>query len=532
MTPQTLVDIDTRCTSHMHTDVVVLGSGIAGLYTALLISERHRVVLVAKNTLSESNTRYAQGGIAAVFAADDSPLWHRNDTIEAGAGLCDARAVDVLVNEGPDAVRALIRLGTVFDTAHDGAYDLTREGAHSHRRILHAHGDATGAEIVRSLTEAVLRTPRITVWEHHFCIDVRTEHDTCVGAIIERPDGTRVAVHSQATVLCTGGCGQLYRHTTNPNIATGDGLAIAYRAGAALRDMEFVQFHPTVLTHPNAPRFLISEAVRGEGAFLRNGSGDRFVTHPLGELAPRDVVARAIVSEMQRTKSSCVYLDMTHEKAEVIRARFPSIYAQCLRVGLDMATDWIPVSPAAHYMMGGVRTNLHGETDVRRLFACGEVASTGVHGANRLASNSLSEAIVFGRRIAERIASLPPMRHRAEAAHSPSRCAPEPGHTMAMRVSLQKTMVRHVGLVRHGAGLARAQEELASLMNIGQVAHREEIELANLCTVASLVIAAARAREESRGAHYRQDFPATDHASWRRHLVHVRDSALMKEVSS
>lgn len=530
MIPRTLVDIDIASIPHVHTDVIVVGAGIAGLYTALQVAKDHRVVIIAKKSLHESNTRYAQGGIAAVISQDDSPLYHRQDTFISGAGLCTMRAVDVLVHEGSEAVVELIRLGTRFDRTEDGQYDLTREGAHSQRRILHAQGDATGAEIVRALTEAIKKNEQITVWDEHFCMDVVTQDGECYGAVIERPSGERVFLQAKATVICTGGVGQLYRYTTNPEIATGDGMAIAYRAGAILRDLEFVQFHPTALTYPGAPRFLISEALRGEGAVLRNSSGQRFMlhAHPLAELAPRDVVARGIVHEMERTKATFVYLDLTHESAEWIEQRFPTIYAVCLQYGLDLSTDWIPVAPAAHYMMGGIRTDLYGESNIKRLFACGEVSSTGVHGANRLASNSLSEAVVFGRRIAKRIMEtdkpqdIP--RFHIELGRT-QRFAPS---IIEKRLKLQKMMVKYAGLVREERGLKKGLEELRKLTPVfhAKLSSMEQYQYANLLTIALLLMQAALKREESRGGHYRRDFPDRDDETWIRHLIHHREFGL------
>lgn len=530
MIPRTLVDIDIASIPHVHTDVIVVGAGIAGLYTALQVAKDHRVVIIAKKSLHESNTRYAQGGIAAVISQDDSPLYHRQDTFISGAGLCTMRAVDVLVHEGSEAVLELIRLGTRFDRTEDGQYDLTREGAHSQRRILHAQGDATGAEIVRALTEAIKKNEQITVWDEHFCMDVVTQDGECYGAIIERPSGERVFLQAKATVICTGGVGQLYRYTTNPEIATGDGMAIAYRAGAILRDLEFVQFHPTALTYPGAPRFLISEALRGEGAVLRNSSGERFMLHehPLAELAPRDVVARGIVHEMERTKATFVYLDLTHESTEWIEQRFPTIYAVCLQYGLDLSTDWIPVAPAAHYMMGGIRTDLYGESNIKRLFACGEVSSTGVHGANRLASNSLSEAVVFGRRIAKRIEEtdkpqdIP--RFHIELGRT-QRVAPS---IIENRLKMQKMMVKYAGLVREERGLKKGLEELRKLTPVfhAKLSSSEQYQYANLLTIALLLMQAALKREESRGGHYRRDFPDRDDETWIRHLIHHREFGL------
>ncbi|WP_025700112.1 L-aspartate oxidase, partial [Paenibacillus durus] len=462
MIPQYLVDFDLRELPTVETDCIVIGSGIAGLFTAIKASEDRRVVMITKKSLMESNTRYAQGGIAAVIAEDDSPLYHRQDTLMAGAGLCSSAAVDALVNEGPYGVRELIRLGTLFDK-ENGVLALTQEGAHSHRRILHANGDATGYEIVRALVQQVLEHHNIEVWDDHYVIDLVTEDGECVGALVQKPNGERLFLKGAATVLCSGGAGQLYRYTTNPEIATGDGVAIAYRAGAHIRDMEFIQFHPTALSYPGAPRFLISEAVRGEGAVLRNIRGERFMEryHELLELAPRDIVARAIVSEMEETKSTFVYLDITHESAEMVKRRFPTIYETCIGYGLDITSDWIPVAPAAHYMMGGIKTDLNGESSVPRLFACGEVSSTGVHGANRLASNSLSEAVVFGQRIVERIRSLPKLDKRDLSAgcdlgrHEHSTQA-----IVERRLKLQKIMVRYVGLRRNEEMLSKGLEEL------------------------------------------------------------------------
>ncbi|HZG55787.1 L-aspartate oxidase [Paenibacillus sp.] len=534
MIPRTLVDLNIAGLPRVETDVVVIGSGIAGLYTALKAADAgQRVTMIAKKSLLESNTRYAQGGIAAVISDEDSPLYHRQDTLIAGAGLCMAEAVDVLVHEGPDGVQELIRFGTNFDREAGGEYALTMEGAHSQRRILHAQGDATGAEIVRALAEATRSSDRIEVWDDHFCLDLVTESGECCGVVVERPSGERVFVSAKATVLCTGGAGQLYRYTTNPEIATGDGIAMAFRAGAYVQDVEFVQFHPTALTYPGAPRFLISEAVRGEGAVLRNIRGERFMEHyhPQLELAPRDVVARAIVSEIDRTKSTFVYLDLTHESQDAVKARFPTIYEFCLRYGLDLSSDWIPVAPAAHYMMGGVKTDLHGETNVKRLFACGEVSSTGVHGANRLASNSLSEAIVFGRRIVERIRTLPPLGAEPQFHVELGRTEPSTQPVIEKRLKLQKLMLRHAGLVRNEKGLKKGLEELRKQSSTfyAKLSGWEQYEYANLLTLGLLTVLAALRREESRGAHYREDFPERDDVVWKKHIVHHREFGLAEE---
>lgn len=534
MVPRYVIDFKLAELEIYKTDVLVIGSGIAGLYTALKLSERHNVILLSKTALTQSNTRYAQGGIAAVTAETDSPELHRQDTLIAGAGICLGEAVDVLVNEGPSCIMDLIRYGTKFDE-EDGVLALTREGAHSQRRILHAQGDATGAEIVRALSQCTLANERISILENHFTLDLVTHQGQCIGALVRRPDGKVIYVRANATILATGGAGQLYRYTTNPEIATGDGMAMAYRAGAYIKDVEFIQFHPTSLCYPGAPRFLISEAVRGEGAVLRNIKGERFMEkyHPLKELAPRDVVARAMVSEMESTGSTFVYLDITHESEELIKHRFPTIHQVCLRYGLNMVTDWIPVAPAAHYIMGGIKTDLYGETATQRLFACGEVSCTGVHGANRLASNSLAEALVFGRRIAQRVGELDDIGDDIPfVSFSLMRQHTMKSDTvMERKLRLQKLMVAHVGLKRDERGLTKAVRELERYVKAFRmkVEKPEELEYLNLLTCACLVANAALLREESRGGHYREDFPKKDDLVWRKHIVQSIEDGVLEE---
>lgn len=532
MIPRYLIDAEIDEIPQTEADVIVIGAGIAGLFTAIKSAETSKVLIITKKSLTESNTRYAQGGIAAVISDEDSFAYHRQDTLIAGAGLCDPEAVEVLVHEGPEGVHDLIQLGTKFDL-ENGELALTKEGAHSMRRILHAHGDATGAEIVRALSEKALQHPNIEVWDDHFVIDLITHEGECCGALVKKPGGQLIIVRGNATILCSGGAGQLYRYTTNPEIATADGIAIAYRAGAAVRDVEFVQFHPTALCYAGAPRFLISEAVRGEGAVLRNIKGERFMEryHPQLELAPRDVVARAIVSEMENTKSTFVYIDFTHESAEMVKNRFPTIYETCLLYGLDLSADWIPVAPAAHYMMGGVETDLHGETTVKRLFACGEVSSTGVHGANRLASNSLSEAIVFGRRIIEKVKALRDKKALPPMLGNANRVEPVIQPIVERKLKLQKIMVRYAGLKRSANGLEKGYEELQRQIHIfdSMLTKREEYEFANLLTCAMLTTKAAAVREESRGGHYREDFPERDDLLWRKHIVFSRENGMIEE---
>ncbi|MCQ6563705.1 L-aspartate oxidase [Paenibacillus mendelii] len=536
MIPRYLIDVAIDDLPVIEKDVIVIGAGIAGLFTALKVSATDNVLMITKKSLLDSNTRYAQGGIAAVVSEDDSPAYHRQDTLVAGAGLCSFEAVDVLVHEGTAGVQDLVHMGTQFDQ-ENGAYALTKEGAHSQRRILHANGDATGFEIVRALSERAKADPRIEVWDDHFVIDLVTEEGECCGAIVQKPDGQRLFVRGKATILCSGGAGQLYRYTTNPDVATGDGIAMAYRAGAYIQDVEFIQFHPTSLCYPGAPRFLISEAVRGEGAVLRNIKGERFMEryHEQLELAPRDVVARAIVSEMEETRSTFIYLDITHESADMVKHRFPNIYEFCLNYGLDLTSDWIPVAPAAHYMMGGVKTDLSGETNIARLFACGECSSTGVHGANRLASNSLSEAIVFGRRIVERIHELEPLalkpRNWGDSRERARSSAPMQA-VVEKRLKLQKVMLRYAGLRRDGKGLEKGLEELKRQLPIFQsvLKQREEYEFANLLTCAMLTTQAALSRMESRGAHYREDFPLRNDVEWRKHTVLHREYGVTEEL--
>lgn len=532
MIPKYLVDFDLHTLPVVETDVIVIGAGIAGLFTALRASETNHVVLITKKSLMDSNTRYAQGGIAAVFSEDDSPEYHLHDTLVAGAGLCEREAVDVLVHEGPIGVEHLIQLGTQFDV-ENGEFALTKEGAHSQRRILHANGDATGFEIVRALSEKAIASEAIDVWDNHFVIDLVTENDVCYGVIVQKNNGERLFLRGKATVLCSGGAGQLYRYTTNPDVATGDGVAMAYRAGANIRDMEFVQFHPTALCYPGAPRFLISEAVRGEGAYLRNIKGERFMNKydERLELAPRDIVARAIVSEMEETKSTFVYIDITHQSPEFIKHRFPTIYNYCLGYGLDLTSDWIPVAPAMHYLMGGVQTDLNGETNIARLFACGEVSSTGVHGANRLASNSLSEAIVFGKRIVDRIATLSAVSQVPKIVNQVDRQPHAMQPFVERRLKLQKVMVRYAGLKRNRQGLLRGLEELNRQQAIFDTVlmEREEFEFANMLTCALLTTTSALYREESRGGHYRDDYPERDDLNWSKHTVLNRNEQQLEE---
>ena len=502
-------------------DLVVVGSGIAGLYAALQAREHGASVLVVtKGSIEEASTRYAQGGIAAAVGPEDSPEDHLRDTIEAGAGLVDEEAARILVFEAADRIADLVRYGVRFDSSN-GEVSLGREAAHSAARIIHAGGDATGLEIELSLSALAQR--EATILEHTFADRVIVEDGRAVGIeTIDGNTGARARYDATNVILATGGAGQMYRTTTNPVVSTGDGVALAYECGAEVMDMEFTQFHPTALVLPGRPVFLISEAVRGEGALLYSTDGVRFMehAHPLAELAPRDVVARATYAEMARTGSDHVLLDITAKDADWLAARFPQIYAQCMDAGLDMSKDRIPVSPAAHYTMGGVRTNTWGETTIAGLFAVGETANTGVHGANRLASNSLLETVVFAKRTVERLfepGTYDPPPARTEGALS---LLPAAGnHTAPTAQQVRDLMWDKVGIVRTGEGLRAAAIQLAQWMAWLPEAHdRTSHDLHAILVCARLATEAALRREESRGAHYREDFPETVEA-WRRHLV-------------
>jgi L-aspartate oxidase len=510
--------------------VLVVGSGLGGLIAAVRATDAgHRVTLVTKAALSDSNTRYAQGGIAAALFPDDSTDAHILDTLRAGAGLCDPAAVTVLCEEGPARVRDLIRFGVDFDRDESG---ITRglEAAHSRSRVLHAGGDATGAAIENALVATVqeranrahaLGGDQITIHEHTMLVDLVVRTGRVTGATLLGPDGSRHTVTADAVILATGGAGALYTHTTNPAIATGDGVAAAWRAGAAIADVEFYQFHPTALAVPGTP--LVSEAVRGEGAVLLSSSGERFMTaiHPDAELAPRDIVARGIAAQMTRQGGAPVLLDATGLGRDLLESRFPTITAACRAAGLDWAIDPIPVAPAAHYWMGGVATDVWGRTSLPGLFAVGEVARTGAHGANRLASNSLLEAAVFADRAVRALGdetgtapvfdvAVTGIEDRGEGA--------EPGDPTVDRSALQELLWDTAGVHRSGAGLTRAAATLTGWRAADRAtADVAELETGNLLDLGRLIVTAALEREESRGAHHRADFPAT-----RVHLAYPR----------
>jgi len=498
----------------IRTRFLVIGSGVAGLHTAWRASEHGSVIVVTKRSLFDSATAYAQGGIAAALGAGDSPELHRRDTLAAGAALCDAAAVQVLVEEGPARVRELSAAGADFDLAPNGTFKLGREAAHSRKRIVHAHGDQTGAEVARTLVSRVRESAGIQVLETTRVLDLIIEGDECVGARASIA-GQATEILADATVLATGGCGQVYRYTTNPQVATGDGYAIAHRAGARLADMEFVQFHPTALDTPENPLALISEAVRGEGAVLLNADGVRFMPerHRLAELAPRDVVAREIFREQHA--GGRVYLD-ARKLGAGFEQRFPGIFALCRARGIDPRTDLIPVTPAAHYMMGGVVTDLAGRASIARLYACGEVSRTGVHGANRLASNSLLEGLVFAERVARDLAVAPPLPSTMPAP-GPWRIPLliDRGAAQVAADAIRRVMWDCAGIVRTAKGLRTCIEQLVV---IAQRLPDGATEETNMVDTALLIAEAALLRKESRGGHFRVDFPKAKRKWQRRHI--------------
>ncbi len=526
-------------------DVVVVGSGVAGLTVALRHAELvpgSRVLVVTKDVLSAGSTRWAQGGIAAVLAPGDSAAEHLGDTLVAGVGLCDAQAVRVLVTEGPGALGRLMDVGARFDRGPDGELALTREGGHRRDRIVHAGGDATGAEVQRALVAAVRDRPEIEVIEHALALDLLTDAagQACGITLHVMGEGASDgvgAVRAGAVVLATGGMGQIFAATTNPRVSTADGVALALRAGAVVRDLEFVQFHPTVLwLGPGATgqQPLISEAVRGEGAVLIDERGERFMrgVHELADLAPRDVVAKAITRRMHETGTDHVYLDGRHLGEDRWRARFPTIYAVCREHGIDPATEPIPVAPAAHYASGGVRTDLRGRTTIPGLYACGEVACTGVHGANRLASNSLLEGLVFAERIAQDLAAARPAPGEPVTGGAPAEQRPHGLVDPRVRPRVQAHMSRGAGVLRSAESLAEVAKALsdARWTPVAVEPCVESWETTNLLTVATVLTAAARARQETRGSHWREDFPASDDANWLGHLDVTLDEG-MKFVS-
>ncbi|MBM3978681.1 MAG: L-aspartate oxidase [Planctomycetes bacterium] len=518
-----LVSFDARDTFHRFADVLVIGAGIAGLRAALEVPPDLSVLVVTKDRVTESNSSYAQGGIAGVRAPEDTFENHVEDTLIAGDGLCDRDVVELVVREAPHQIEKLIEFGTKFDE-ENGRLALTREGGHSHRRIVHALGDSTGFEMMRATIAYARTRPNVRIWDDTFTIDLLTHEGACRGAVVARNGTGKFLIWAKQVVLASGGCGMVYRETTNPAVATGDGMAAAYRAGADLRDMEFMQFHPTVLYVAGSARYLVSEAVRGEGAHLRDVNGVRFMpdADPRAELAPRDVVARAIFRTMEKTQHPNVYLDLSHLDPAMVLTRFPGINRVCKGFGLDITRDRVPVRPGAHYMVGGVSVDAQGRTSVPGLWAAGEVTSSGLHGANRLASNSLIEGLVYGtscgRGAAEAVRAMPrdltalPLRSAVPEAEPDARL-----DVADLTAALRALMVRKMGIVRDRARLLEAKEDLRFWCRYAlsrEFDGKAGWELQNLLTVARLMVAAALARDESRGTHFRSDFPARDDARW------------------
>ena len=515
----------------LHFDYAVIGSGLAGLSFALKAARNGTVAIITKKAKAESNTAWAQGGIACVTDETDSIELHVQDTLTAGAGLCDEKVVRSIVRDGPGRIAELVELGVMFDQHSDGRPDLTREGGHTARRILHAR-DATGREIERALLEAVAKEPRITLLENHMAVDLITlrklglsaVEDRCVGAyVLNEATGKVLTLRTDRVLLATGGCGKVYRYTTNPSIATGDGVAMAWRAGAPVANMEFIQFHPTCLFHPEARSFLISEAVRGEGGRLVDANGKEFAHRydPRGALAPRDIVARAIDAEMKRTGSPCVFVDISHKPADFIRAHFPTIRERCFALGIDITKQPIPVVPAAHYQCGGVVTDANGATPLPGLHAIGEVACTGLHGANRLASNSLLEAVVLAHRAALDLAKwrAPSEPTLTDLPGWKSGGATDVDELVVIYHNwgeIRRLMWDYVGIVRTGKRLQRAGARLRNLLQEIQEFYwdfkvtTDLLELRNLATVASLIVDSALLRKESRGLHFTLDYPNAD----------------------
>jgi len=539
--------IATRSGESLHRrtfDVLVLGGGIAGLTAAIGAARRWRVGLLTKSTFDDTTTFLAQGGIAAALGPSDSPELHFEDTVNAGAGLCDEEAVRVLVSEGPDRVRELMEICPRFDKV-DGEIVLGREGAHSVARVVHAGGDATGSEVSSALAEAARVGSRVQLYENEFVIDLLTVDGRCVGALtLNLDDGGLTLNVAMVTILATGGAGQVFGRTTNPLVATGDGVAMAYRAGAAIRDLEFVQFHPTGLAVPGQETVqLITEALRGEGAYLRNAAGERFMTEydPRGELASRDVVVRAMMNEMRKEGSAHVFLDATHLDAVWLQERFPRVTAGVAAHGLDLATQLIPVAPVCHYFIGGVVTDVWGRTTVPGLYASGEVASTGVHGANRLASNSLLEGLVFSDRVVRDldryVGRLGEDVRRLRFDLPEATALARSSDAAAARRRLTDLMADKVGVVRRAQELSAALADLGALtteLQFGEMG-APEYELLNMLTLGTQIARCALLREESRGVHLRDDYPAIDDAEWRRHITlrlpaHEREEGLLGKV--
>ena len=535
MLPRYLVNFNLSELETQTSDFLIIGGGVAGLFTALKAASLGEVTVITKLSLEECNTSYAQGGIASVMGEDDSTILHMEDTLEAGAGICNQRAVQILVEEGPARVRELMEMGVEFDRTNQH-YALGREGAHSRDRVLHV-GDCTGRAIQKVLMDSVKSCDHLNIKENLYVIDLLTDRGRCVGALVFNPEKERIEAYlSKTVVMATGGMGNLFERNTNSDVTTGDGTAMAYRAGAEVMDLEFFQFHPTVFYTPEGKAFLISEAVRGAGGILRNEDEEQFMIqyHPLADLGPRDVVTRAMVSVMRKTKTKSIYLDLRHMGEDYIKRRFPNIYCTLKDYNIDITKDLIPVVPAAHYTMGGVKTDVNGETNIKGLFVTGEAACNGVNGANRLASNSLLEGLVFGDRVVRKAKSEMGFSFNSSSVKIQ---AWEAGDSAGIEISGTRDMLRKVMFGR--VGIIRSYESLdAALQFINQqdplfrhnVLQKESFELKNMLIAAELMAKAALMRKESRGGHFRQDFPAQNN-KWRGHLVFSLSKERKEEVN-
>ena len=524
ITPRYLVPFHPKDVAHRFTDVLIIGGGLAGLRAANAVSSSNSLMIVTKDQLQQSNSNYAQGGIAGVMHPEDNFENHIQDTLTAGGSLCDQDIVDMVIKEAPARIRELMQWGTNFDR-NSGELSLGREGGHSHHRILHALGDSTGKEIIRAMIQWTRKLRNVSILENTFTLDLLTEDGICRGALI-RQNNEMIMVWAKQTILCTGGAGQLYRESTNPSVATADGHALAYRAGAELSDMEFMQFHPTVLYIAGSSRNLITEAMRGEGAYLVDNNGHRFMNEydQRGELAPRDVVSQAIVSQMEKKRHPCVYLDLAHLNASYVTGRFPGIARTCEKFGINITSDRIPVRPGAHYMIGGVTVDAQGRTTLPGLWAAGEVSASGLHGANRLASNSLLESLVFGAHAgkgASDAASQMQDHYEAYQISNPNIASTNEIMDLPdITNSLKSLMWRFVGVRRQADTLKEALETIDRWRRYvlpAQFTSLQGWELQNMLTVARIMVDAAFQREESRGVHLRTDFPGLDD-NWERHL--------------
>jgi len=518
-----LISFNSKNLPSIKTDILIIGSGVAGLSAAIQAAKYGKVTVISKDKLSESNTQKAQGGIAVALSESDSPEKHIKDTLRVGCGLCNEKIVKIVIEEGAIRVKELIQWGAKFDRKGD-QLSFTREAGHGMRRVIHAKGDATGAEVERALIVKVKQNANIKILEHAFAIDLLHRNRTCFGAVVNEKNNKKKIVYARKVILATGGIGQIYRETTNSTVVTGCGMALAYRAGAKLIDMEFVQFHPTTLYVAGLSRILISEAVRGEGGILRNKHGERFMFkyHRDGELAPRDVTSRSILKEMRETADSRVYLDVRHLSSELLENRFPNIMETCSSFDIDIRKDLIPVRPTAHYMVGGIKIDKNGKTNVQNLYACGETASSGLHGANRLASNSLLEGLVFGYRAGQSAGKDIDGEKRVDTTPDISNVLDHVSTRKLdigdLKASLKSLMTRYVGIERDEAGLLAAQKEInfwSSYVMRKEFSDIRNWEFQNMLLVAGLVQKAALVREESRGVHFRKDYPGQNDKEWR-----------------